>query len=280
MIKCISYWSTRDGLANTHPIDAAMTDAKAANFAGIELCVGPEGSLHVGTSQKDCEAFRAMADRRGLVLETLASGMSWGFNPASDDPAVRQKSIELHDAALRRAAWLGCRAMLFVPGAVGGPISGDRIRYDLAMERAREACKRLLDTAEKVGVDLCIENVWNGLLYSPLEFCDFVDSFKSDRLGVYFDVGNVLGYHQHPPHWIELLGKRIKRVHIKDYKLDFNWTGGFSFCELLEGDVPWPATMAALRRIGYDRTVVAEMLPHSPGLLERTSAAMDRLLAM
>lgn len=280
MIKCISYWSTKYGLANTHPIDAAMDDARAAGLAGIELCIGSEGAFHVGTTRAECERFRAMADDRGLVMETVASGMGWGFNPTSNDAAVRERSIELHAAALHRTAWLGCKAMLFVPGVVASPISSEKVRYDVAVDRAREACKRLLDVAERVGVDLCLENVWNGMMYSPLELATFVDSFQSDRLGVYFDVGNVLGYHQHPPHWIELLGSRIKRVHIKDYKLNFDWSGSYSFCELLEGDVPWPQTIATLKNIGYNKTVVAEMLPHSEGLLERTSAAMDRLLAM
>ncbi|MCC6681474.1 MAG: sugar phosphate isomerase/epimerase [Phycisphaeraceae bacterium] len=280
MIKCISYWSTRDGLSNTEPIDRAMDAAKAAGFAGIELCIGPEGALNVATSQADCERFRDLAAQRGLALQTLASGMSWGSNPTSDDPAVRRRSIELHAAALQRAAWLGCQAMLFVPGVVASPICPDIIRYDVAVDRAREACKQLLDTAERVGVDLRIENVWNGLMYSPLELCQFVDSFASKRLGVYFDVGNVLGYHQYPPHWIELLGQRIRRVHIKDYKLNFDWSGSYSFCELLQGDVPWQATMQALRKVGYDGTLVAEMLPHSDGLLERTSAAMDKIMKM
>jgi L-ribulose-5-phosphate 3-epimerase len=280
MIKSISYWSTKNGLTNTHPVAEALDEAKAAGFDGMELCLGPEGALNTDSSRAQCEGFRKMADDKGLIVKTLASGMSWGFNPTSDDKSVRAKCIELHTAALERAAWLGCDAMLFVPGVVASPISADIIRYDIAVDRAREACKRLLDVAEKVGVDLCIENVWNGLLYSPIELCDFVDSFDSDRLGVYFDVGNLLGYHQHPPHWIEMLGKRIKRVHVKDYKLNFDWSGSYSFCELLEGDVPWEATIAALRKIGYDKTLVAEMLPHSEGLFERTSKALSKIIEM
>jgi len=280
MIKGISYWSMKDGLANTHPIDDAIRCAKAHGFAGLELCIGPEGALNTQTSQAECEKIRKAIDAAGLVVQTLASGMSWGFNPTSDDPAVRQRAVELHGAALERAAWLGCQAMLFVPGVVKSPISPDIVRYDIALERAREAVKQLLDVAERVGVDLCLENVWNGFLYSPLEFADFVDSFNSKRLGVYFDVGNPVGYHQHPPHWIELLGKRIRRVHIKDFNENFNWLGAYSFCDLGAGQVPWPQTMAALRAIGYDKTLVAEMMPWDASLLARTSAAMDVIMAM
>lgn len=281
MIKSISYWSMKDGLAGTHPIDDALQQAKSNGFDGMELCIGVEGVLTPSTSQEQCEKIRSLTEQSGLVVETLASGMSWALNPTSEDPEVRKQAISNHQAALRRAAWLGCKAMLFVPGVVCSPIvPGEHIRYDLALERAREAVGQLLDVAEEVQIDLCIENVWNGLFYSPVELASFVRSFNSDRLGVYFDVGNVLGYHQYPPHWIEILGLLIKRVHIKDYQENFDWNGNYSFCGLGQGDVPWDATMQSLQEIGYDSTVVAEMLPYKEGLLEETSLAMDKIIGI
>lgn len=280
MIKAISYWSMKEGLSNTHPIDEALVEARNAGFQGMELCIGPDGVLSTETTRTECEAIRSQINACGMVVETVASGMSWSVNPTSNDGATRQHAFDLTNASLERAAWLGCQAMLFVPGVVKSPISPDIVRYDHAMQRAAEIVKRLLETAEKVGVDLCLENVWNGFFYSPLEFNDFIDSFGSNRLGIYFDVGNVLGYHQHPPHWIELMDKRIKRVHVKDYKEEFDWQGTYTFCDLLEGNVPFAESMASLRQIGYDGTIVAEMIPWKEGLLTRTSEAMDKILAM
>ncbi|MEL7087781.1 MAG: sugar phosphate isomerase/epimerase, partial [Planctomycetota bacterium] len=69
------------------------------------------------------------------------------------------------------------------------------------------------------------------------------------------------------------------RVHVKDFKHDFDWQGSYSFCRLGEGDVPWAETVAALRAVGYDRTVIAEMLPYQPGLVEHTGAALQKILA-
>lgn len=280
MIKCISYWSTKDGLAGQTPIDEALKVVKEAGFAGMELCIGTEGVLTTTATQAECQAIRKKIDASDLVVETLASGMCWGFNPTSNDPAVREKSIQLHADALQRAAWLGCKAMLYVPGVAKSPICPDIVRYDIAVERAREGVKKLLDVAEKVGVDLCVENVWNGMFYSPLEFIQFVDSFGSKRLGVYFDVGNGMGIHQCPAMWIELLGKRIKRVHIKDFTMNFGWTGAYSFCDLGAGQVPWANVMATLRGVGYNATLVAEMMPWDAGTLARTSAAMDVIMKM
>lgn len=280
MIPGISYWSMEQGLAGTHPIGAALSEAKAAGFAAIELALADQGVLTVTSTPSQCEAVRKQIDESGLHVSSIACGLSWAFNPVSEDRAVRDKSKALADEALRRTAWLGCEAWLYVPGIVGCPfVPAEKVRYDVAIRRCRENVKHLLDTAEAVGVDLCIENVWNGMFLSPVELRDFVDSFGSERLGVYFDVGNCLGYHQHPPHWIELLGARIKRVHVKDFKHHFDWQGSYDFCRLGEGDVPWAQTMTALRAIGYDKTLIAEMLPHSPGLIEHTATALGRILA-
>lgn len=281
MIKSISYWSIRGGLEGTRPIAAALADAKAAGFQGFELCMGLEGVLTPKTSRAECDDVRSQVEATGLVVQTLANGMTWARSPTSENADVRREAVEACAAALERAAWLGCDSLLFVPGIVCSPITpAERVRYDHAISRAAEAVKQLLDVAERVRVNLCLENVWNGLFYSPLELKQFVESFGSSYLGVYFDVGNVLGYHQYPPHWIEMLGEHIKRVHIKDFRHHFDWNGSYSFCRLGDGDVPWPETMAALRNIGYDKTLVAEMLPYSDGLLEATSRAMDALLAI
>ena len=280
MDLCISYWSVRDGLANTRPVEEAIVEAKEAGFDGIELACGMQGVLSVDSDEKTMERYRALGEKYDCRLETLAAGLSWGCSPTDPHPEVRARSIELHAKALQRAAWLGAKAMLMVPGAIKIPWDSayGPVKYDQAINWAKDAASRLGAFAEKVGVDLCLENVWNGMFYSPLEFAAFIDSIDSPRVGVYFDVGNVLGYHQHPPHWIEILQTRIRRVHLKDFK---NVVGNITgFCDLLAGDVPWPQTMSALRGIGYDRTLVAEMMPPGPTLLQRTREAMGKIVNM
>jgi hexulose-6-phosphate isomerase len=281
MIKCISYWSIAKGSSGQdRPIDEAMDEAKQARFDGIELAVGLEGPFSISTDEASCAKYRNLAEKRGLAIETVATGFAWTISPTSLDPATRQRSIEAHSAAVERAAWLGAKAMLMVPGAVKIPWDDayKPVPYEAAVRRARDAVSAVAKVAEKHRVDLCVENVWNGLFYSPLEFAGFIDSIGSSRVGAYFDVGNVLGYHQHPPDWIKILGERIRRVHIKDFKTSIGGLNGF--CDLLQGDVPWAQTMQALREIGYTRTIVAEMMPPAPGRLERTSSAMDRIFEM
>ena len=277
MIKGISYLSFENGLSNNESIESALSQTKKNGFDALELSVSSEGVINTNTSKAECEIIRKKIDDSGIFVDSIATGMSWGVSPTSNDKSIREKSIRLHQDALKVASFLDCKALLFVPGVVKSPISPDIVRYDRALDRLREAINQMLPIAEDLNVDLCMENVWNGFFYSPIELRDFVDSFDSDRLGVYLDIGNLIGYQQYPPHWVELLNSRIKRVQIKDFQENFDWTGSFSFCDIGAGDVPWKETIAALNAIQYKSTIIAEMLPWDETILSRTSAAMDQL---
>ena len=277
MIKGISYLSFENGLSNNESIESALSQTKKNGFDALELSVSSEGVINTNTSRAECEIIRKKIDDSGIFVDSIATGMSWGVSPTSNDRSIREKSIKLHQDALKVASFLDCKALLFVPGVVKSPISTDIVRYDKALDRLREAINQMLPIAEDLNVDLCMENVWNGFFYSPIELRDFVDSFDSDRLGVYLDIGNLIGYQQYPPHWVELLNSRIKRVQIKDFQENFDWTGSFSFCDIGAGDVPWKETIAALNAIQYKSTIIAEMLPWDETILSRTSAAMDQL---
>ena len=277
MIKGISYLSFENGLSNNESIDSALIQTQSNGFEALELSVSNEGVINTNLSESECGAIRQKINDSGVFVDSIATGMSWGISPTSDDVEVRKNSIKLHQDAIRIASYLDCKALLFVPGVVKSPISPEIVRYDRALDRLREAINQMLPIAEELDVDLCMENVWNGFFYSPIELRDFVDSFESDKLGVYLDIGNLIGYQQYPPHWIELLNSRIKRVQIKDFQENFDWTGSFSFCDLGAGDVPWKETVSALKSIQYKSTIIAEMLPWDETILSRTSVAMDQI---
>ena len=125
-----------------------------------------------------------------------------------------------------------------------------------------------------------VENVWNKFLLSPIEMTGFLDACGSPWIRAYFDAGNVLQF-GYPEQWIEILGKRIVRVHVKDFKRAVGNINGFT--DLLAGDVDWPAVVRALRGVGYDSFVTAEMgayRHYGDQIVYNTSAALDRILKM
>ncbi|MHC4396453.1 MAG: sugar phosphate isomerase/epimerase family protein [Planctomycetota bacterium] len=271
-----SYWMFEGGLEAKRPIAEAMQEAKDLGFDAIELAVGSQGVLTHNTTQAQCEDIVASAEKIGIEISSVASGESWGCSPSANDPDVRKKIIDFTGKALQITNWLGTDAYLFVPGAVDVFFLPDAevIPYEVCYERAKDAVSQLVGIAEQTGVAIGIENVWNKFLLSPLEMRDFIDSFGSEMVGAYFDVGNVLltGF---PEQWIKILGKRIKRVHIKDFKLSVGTAEGF--VDLLEGDVDFEAVKKALAEAGYDSYVTSEMLPFSPGRPEKTAKAMKKI---
>jgi hexulose-6-phosphate isomerase len=260
-------------------VSECLTLARKLGFPGVEITCDLKGRFNVGASEEDCQNVRRLAHQTGVQLTALASGIAWTFCPTSDSASHREKAVEYYRRMIQISRWLGMDSILVVPGAVQIPWDQKfkPIRYDTAFERAVDFIEKLLPFAEKYQIRICIENVWNHFLMSPLELCDFVDSFDHPSVRVYFDVGNVLRFGL-PQHWIEILNKRIHRVHVKDYKLSGNWLEGF--CPLLEGDVPFKDVMRALKRAGYDRSITAEVGPPGEATLKHASKALDKILRM
>ncbi|MCY3021287.1 MAG: sugar phosphate isomerase/epimerase [Planctomycetota bacterium] len=301
MRKCISYWSFEGGLEGKAGIEKVLQQAKAAGFRAVELCV-PGGELTFDSDEKSCQDIAKMAKAIGVALSSVATGVYWGTSLTSSQAATRKQAVEYTRKMLHLARWLGTDAVLVVPGAVDvffDPKS-EHVRYDECYKRAHASIRACVNTAEKLKVAICLENVWNKFLLSPLEYRDFIDSFRSRFVKSYFDCGNAR-LNGFPEHWIQLLGKRIDRVHWKDFRFVFygggeqgetleiatacrkiaqgsGWAGAYSFCDLGAGDVDWPAVVAALRKTGYTSYVTAEMLPWRAGLPEQVSKDMDRIL--
>ncbi len=217
----------------------------------------------------------ATAEELGIEIASVASGESWGCSPTDDDPAVRAKIVEFTRRALQVAKWLGTDAYLFVPSAVDvffwrtAPWSPTT-----SATSARHAVGQLVPTAEKLGVKLGIENVWNKFLLSPLEMRDFIDSFGSTAVGSYFDAGNVLltGYPSTGSRsWARGSCGSTSRTSGSPSERPAG------FVDMLEGDLDFQAVRTALERIGYDGYATAEMLPYEPGRPEKTAAAMKKL---
>ena len=259
-------------------LEKCFQRAKEEGFDGIELSLDETGELGLEATKEDAQRIRDLAERCGLKLYSVASVLYWDWIFTSNDPKVRQMAEKVAKKQLEAASWLGCDSVLIIPGMVCGAEDGEEVPYDTAYERALEAMRALAPLAEELQVRIGLENVWNKFLLSPLEMRDFIDAVGSDYVGAYFDVGNMLrdGYAEQ---WIRILGKRIVKVHFKDYKRGVGTAAGF--CDILSGDVNYPAVMEALAAVGYDDWVTAEVFPYkwnSDEVITATSRAMDRIL--
>lgn len=259
MIKGISYWAFAPEKGGSPcDITKAMREARALGYDAIELTIDNGGRLSLSTTQAEAEAIRCAADETGIALKTVCSGIAWGCSPTHPDAAVRAQAARNTKKMIQITAWLGAETLLYIPGMVSAPFVPDYEPqpYDAVDARARKALSQVLPLAEKLGIRLGVENVWNRYLLTPLEMRDFIDSFDSPFVGSYFDVANIMLY-GHPEHWIKILGRRIFAVHIKDFKVEVGNLSGF--VDILTGDVNYPAVMQSFKNIGYKGSFTAEV---------------------
>lgn len=254
MKMAINQWA----FPNEMPAVEALDRVHAAGFEAFEICGGPTGPVKLDATEADMGAIRRHADSLGIELTSMASGVGWEYSLSSSDPAMREQGKEAVSRLLQLAQWLGVDTLLTVPGSVSPGVS-----YDAALENALDAIQGIVPVAERLGVCIAIENVWNKFLLSPVEMRDFIDQFQSAQVGAYFDTGNIVAY-GYPEHWIRILGERIRMVHAKDFRASAGNMDGFVM--LLEGNVDWPAVMAAFRDVGYDKALVAEYGPYTHSL--------------
>jgi L-ribulose-5-phosphate 3-epimerase len=234
--------------------------AKKCGFDGIEA--SPMADLTVA------EEMGKMARDAGVPIHSIVYG-GWGAPLSDPRPEVQQKGLAGMRMALTSAKAFGCDAVLLVPAIVT-----ETVGYGEAYERSQKNIRELLPLAEKLGVVIAVENVWNKFLLSPLEFARYVDELDSPWLKAYFDVGNVIlfGYAQD---WIRTLGKRIVKVHLKDFKRK-----GYQWTNLTDGDVNWREVRRALDQIGYDGYMTTELRGGDEDYLKDLSGRIDKIIAM
>jgi L-ribulose-5-phosphate 3-epimerase len=251
--------------ANMLPKHLGMRDAfKLARDCGFEQ-LEPFATFDKALVGK----IRDAAKDAGLRIGSVANPMNWKYPLSSGDPLVETKAFEAQTAALQNAHDWGADAILTVPGVVTPSIS-----YEDAWIHSRKQIGRLIPVAEKLGVVIALEEQGghSKFLLTPIEFAQYIDAFKSAKVRAYFDVGNIvpIGY---PQDWIHTLGKRIVKVHLKDYDPK---TG--KFVGLGEGAVDWPAVRKAFMDIGYTGTFISELPAGDAAYLRDVSQRIDRLL--
>src|SRR4026208_683226 len=256
MLKSINLW------AFPYPDRMSLREclqlAKNAGFDGIELNYDLDNDLSPKSGTSDYTEIRKMADEIGIAISGLCSFLFWPYPLTSNDPAKRERGIELAGKIAQAARDLGVENVLVVPGAVHIPWRTDHepVPNDVCDRRAREAVGRLLPQAEKLKVFLNIENIFfNGYLMTPMEMNAFVDSFSNPHVRVHFDTGNIMMFH-FPEHWISVLGQRIRNTHFKEFTKKGTDYSLETFRPLLDGTTNWPAVMEA-RAQGGDGGCVA-----------------------
>jgi hexulose-6-phosphate isomerase len=233
-------------------------------FQGVE-----SAPIH---DRSEARRMRTAAESAGIRVHSIIYG---GWNPplSHPDPAQREQSRKNAELAIQSAHDMGADCVLLVPAVVNAST-----RYESAWKLSSEQIKRLVPFAARHNVRIDVEEVWNNFLLSPLEFARYIDSFRSRWLQAYFDVGNVVRF-AWPEDWIRTLGRRIRKVHIKDFKGGPGLGTGGQWVNLWEGSIDWPEVRRALMEIGFTDYLTVELGGGNEAFFKDVSGRVDRIIA-
>ena len=232
---------------------------RALKEAGFE---GVEPASHMNQD----EVMRAF-DETGLKAASVCGSKHWGKPLSHQDEKVRAEGIDALKQTIRDAKRYGATSVLLVPGVVNKDVT-----YEQCWERSIAGIRAALPLCEETGVKIAIENVWNNFLMKPQQAKDYLDAINSPWVGWHFDIGNMIKFGPSED-WVALLGKRILKLHMKEYGTAPGKGFGVKF---FEGDNHWPAIMAELDKCGYTGWGITEQ----PGGQTKDLEAMKEFSAL
>jgi L-ribulose-5-phosphate 3-epimerase len=243
--KAVKYGMIKDGKT---PLEKLQL-LKDLGYDGVEPNFG----------EVDMAELAKASEATGMPVHGIVKG--WSF----DDINV----------CLDQAKAIGATTVLIVAGKVD-----ENMPYEQNYIETQEKMKRAGEHAAKTEINLLVENVWNNFLLTPLEMVRYLDEIDNPWVGAYFDVGNVVRYGW-PEHWIPVLGKRIKKLDIKEYSTkklnDEGLWKGFDV-EIGEGTIDWAAVRRELKAIEYTGFATAEVGGGDKKRLADIAARMDKVL--
>jgi sugar phosphate isomerase/epimerase len=101
--------------------------------------------------------------------------------------------------------------------------------HDDLKKEALHAIKSVIPLLEQTEINLGIENHFD---LQATELVEFVESIDSERIGYIFDSTNCIGLIEKPLDVLNMMGKRLFSVHLKDYECR-KTDGGYFFPALI-----------------------------------------------
>lgn len=203
------------------------------------------------------EQARDAVRESGVFCHCAINHAHWNMRLTDPQQETRDKARANMEHCIRVSHAIGGSSILIVVGK-GGDGPAEEIE-----ERCRQEIKKSIPLAASLGQMILFENVWNQMMYDhdkPAEqgaerFVNFVDSFNSPWVGMYYDIGNHWKYGQ-PLEWLRQFGRRAVKLDIKGFSRAKN---KFTNITSPEDDVPWDKVREGLDEIGFTGWSTAEV---------------------
>lgn len=243
-----------------------LNAAKKVGFLGVEID---------SPSNLDLDELVRARDKTGVVIHGVIDSVHWKDTLSDPDAEVRARGLKALITALNDAKKVGADTVLLVPG-----VARNGVTYQECWDRSSAEVKKAIPEADKLGVKIAIEVVWNDFITKPEQLVEYVDQFETDTVGAYFDVSNMLRYGVPAETWIRKLGKRMLKFDFKGFNQDKYDKKENPWVPIGEGTENWPEVLKALKEVGYNGWATAEVAGGDEKHLADVSARMDKVLQL
>jgi protein FrlC len=243
------------------PLNEALEAIAACGYDGVEVLADVPHAYPPDITPRLTKQTAATLSRLNLAVSNVNVNCSFGywkdappepyFEPSliSPNPKHRAARIAMSLTGLQFAKDIGGRNISITIGRMLGGMPPER-----AAKQFVESMKPVLESAEKIGVDVGIECEPGLYLEFATELREWIDLLGHPRLGANLDVGHSQVIGEGIPEAVRLLGKRIWNLHVEDIP-------GRKHYHLIpgHGTLDWTGLGKALEEIRYDRFLTVEL---------------------
>ncbi|MDX1963075.1 MAG: sugar phosphate isomerase/epimerase family protein [Pirellulales bacterium] len=241
------------------PIDEKIALIKRIGYDGVEID---------SPSNLNLDDLNAACKKHGIAVHGTIDSIHWDKTLSHPDETVRAQGLKGLLTAIEDCHKVGGTTALLVPGVVNKDVT-----YEQCYERSQAEIKKAIPLADKLGVKIAIEVVWNNFITKPEQLVQYVDDFGTDTVGAYFDCSNMLKYGVPAAEWIRKLDKRMLKFDFKGYNADTQ-----KWVEIGQGTEDWPEVLKALDEIGYTGWATSEVGGGDEAHLTKVYQQMQKVL--
>jgi len=179
------------------------------------------------THEKDVKYLAKALQKH--ALETTCHGPFMDLSPGGVDRRIKEVTSDRLSRTIELARFFKSKAIVFHPGYEKWKFDGN---VELWLENSLHTWRPLVKEAEKIGVILAIENVFEE---APYSLATLLGKINSPHFRFCFDTGHQHLFGKTPlPIWFEILEKYLCEVHLHDNHGEMDehlpvGEGGFDF---------------------------------------------------
>ena len=239
---------------------AALQMIADSGFSGVEIMCDRPHLYPPEWREPDIAQLKSRLASLNLKVTNLNSFTLYALGDVilpswiDDDPKQRSIRIEHTRSCLHLAATLGCKNISIPPGGRSGVLPEQD-----ALRLFRAGLEQVLPEAEALGVKLLIEPEPLLLIENSGQMLAFINDFRSEYMGINFDIGHFFCAGENPAAAFTKLFPRVGHVHIEDIAPDRSHNhlipglGAINFTEVF----------AAMSRLKYQGDISLELYPYT-----------------